>query len=80
MTVLGAKAALRIQQEMQPNSIAVVMAANAIRGGELVEESVVGSAEHGESVSPADDLTSQRVIRESVPIGKCVHDTRILKQ
>jgi len=80
MTVLGTETALRVEQEVQADSIAVIVATDSIRGRELVEQHVVGGAKRRKGVVAADDLSGKRSIREPIPIGELVHDMRILKR
>jgi hypothetical protein len=70
VAVLGTESALRVEQKVQTNAVAVVVATYAIRRGELIEEQLVGRGEDGSRVIAGDQFTGKRPIGEVVPVGR----------
>ena len=69
MAVLGTEPALRVEQEVQTNAIAEIVTTHAIRGGELVEQELVGRGEDGAGVVAGDQFAGERLVGERVPVG-----------
>ena len=70
-TVFRTESALRIQQEVQPHAITPRGATHAIGCGQLVEQLLIRSGQHGMGLFTRDDLTSQGAVSKELPVREC---------
>ena len=68
MAILRTKAALGIQQKMQPHPIAPMVASHPVGSMELSEEFVISGSEDTMGIGSAQTISRQSLIGQTIPI------------